>query len=59
MHLLPISFGYRPGISYCYLCLSEKLCIIKKNANNPNNINKRNDIGSKCMHTVKFVLDKT
>ena len=43
---------------YCDLCLSEKLCIIK-NENNPNDINKRNDIGGKCMHTVKFLLDKT
>ena len=46
---------YKPGNSYC---LSEKLCMIK-NANNPNKINKRNDIGSKCMHTLKFLFDKT
>ena len=35
---------YKPGNFYCDLCLSEKLCIIKKNANNPYNINKGNDI---------------
>ena len=45
----------KPDNSYCDLCLSEKLCMIK----NANNINKRNDVGSKCMHTVKFLLDKT
>ena len=49
---------YKPGYSYCDLCLSEKLCIIK-DANNPNIANKRNDIGGKCMHTVNFLLDKT
>lgn len=49
---------YKPGNSHCDLCLSEKLFIIK-NANNPNNINKRNDVGGKCMHTMKFLLDKT
>ena len=42
---------------WVFICLSEKLCIIK-NANNPNNINKMSDIGSKCMHTMKFVLHK-
>ena len=29
------------------------------NANNPYNINKRNDIATKCAHTSKFTLDKT
>ena len=47
---------YKPVNSYCDLCSSEKLCIIKS-ANNPNNITKRNDVGSKCMHTVKFLLN--
>ena len=54
-------YVYKSGISYCDLCLSENLCIIK-NANDPNNINninERSDIGSKCMHTVKFLLHKT
>merc|ERR1719239_2023293 len=32
---------------------------IIKNANNPNNTNKKNDIGSIRMHTVKSLLDKT
>ena len=49
---------YKPGNSYCDLCLSEKLFLIKM-ANNPNNINERNDVGGKCMHTLKFLLDKT
>ena len=49
---------YKPRNSYCDLCLSEKLCIIE-NTNNPNNINKRNGIGGKSMHTVKFLLDET
>ena len=49
---------YQPGNYNCDLCLTEKLHIIKS-ANNPNNINKRNDIGSRCMHTRKFLLDKT
>ena len=41
----------KPDNSHCDLCLSEKLFIIK-NANNPNNVNKRNDVGGKCMHTI-------
>ena len=49
---------YKPGNSSCDFCLSGKLCMIK-NANNPNNINKRNDVGNKCMHTVTFLLDET
>ena len=49
---------YKPGNFNCDLCISEKLHIIK-NANNPNNINKRNDIATKCAHTSKFTLDKT
>ena len=47
---------YQPCNYNCDLCLTEKLCIIKS-ANNPNNINKRNDIGSRCMDTRKFLLD--
>ena len=49
---------YKPGNSYRGLCLSEMLCIIKS-ANNPNNINQRKDIESKCICSVKFLLDKT
>ncbi len=30
-----------------------------KNANNPNNMNKRNGIATKCAHTSKSTLDKT
>ena len=48
---------YKPDDSYFDLCLSEKLCLIK-NANNPNNLNKRNNIGGKYIRTVKFVIDK-
>ena len=49
---------YQPGNQNCDLCLSEKLNIIK-NANNPYNINKRNDISTKCAHSKNFTLDKT
>ena len=49
---------YQPGNQNCDLCLSEKLNIIK-NANNPYNINKRNDIATKCAHSKNFTLDKT
>ena len=49
---------YQPGNYNCDLCLTEKLCIIKS-ANNPNNTNKRSDIGNRCMHTRKLLLDQT
>ena len=39
---------YQPGNYNCDLCLTEKLHIIKS-ANNPNNINKRNDIESSAV----------
>ena len=37
--------------------LTEQLHITKS-ANNPNNINKRNNISSRCMHTRRLFLDK-
>ena len=48
---------YKPGMSCCDLCLSEKLAILK-NSTNPLNINKRNDIGTKCLHLRTFKLDR-
>ena len=48
---------YQPGNRSCDLCISEKLAIIK-NSNNPNNINKRNDIGTRCIHRKNFKLDR-
>ena len=44
---------YHPGNYNCDLCLTEKLRKIKS-ANNPNNINKRNDIGSRL--TLIFIF---
>ena len=48
---------YQPGNKCCDLCISEKLSIIK-NSSNPNNINKRNDIGTRCTHHKHFKLDQ-
>ena len=48
---------YQPGQGPCDLCLSEKLFIVK-NLTNPKNLNKRTDIGNKCvLHTKKHRLD--
>ena len=49
---------YQPGSGSCDLCLSEKLFIVK-NLRNPKNLNKRTDIGNKCViHTKKHKLDR-
>ena len=39
----------KPGFKFCDLCTTEKMFIIK-NSKDPNCINKRNDIGTKCCH---------
>ena len=47
---------YSPGMSICDTCLSEKFYIIK-DMNNPKNLNKRTDIGNKCVqHRKKHKL---
>ena len=47
---------YTPGQKNCDLCLSEKVEIVK-NLNNPQNLNKRTDIGNKCtQHRNKYTL---
>ena len=40
---------YKPGQNNCDLCLSEKQYIVK-NLKKPNTLNKRTDIGNKCIH---------
>ena len=45
-----------PGRKTCDLCLSEKLHIIQ-NIQNPKMINKRTDIGNKCPHKRKWMLE--
>ena len=46
---------YEIGQKSCDLCLSEKLHIIR-NLQNPNLINKRTDIGNKCIHKMKHTF---
>ena len=48
---------YQPGHRYCELCTYEKV-FINKNSINPKNINKRSDLGSRCIHKGSFALDK-
>ena len=48
---------YAPGQLACQLCLCEKFHIIK-NMNNPKSLNKRADIGNKCvLHKYKHFLE--
>ncbi len=46
------SRSYKPGSRFCNLCLTEKLHIIK----NPDSINKRSELLSKCRHARKFLV---
>ena len=45
-----------PGRKICDLCISEKFFIIT-NIQNPKMINKRTDIGNKCPHKRKWMLE--
>ena len=48
---------YKPGMTTCDICLSEKFFIVK-NLRNTKNLNKRTDIGNKCVqHVKKHKLD--
>ena len=40
---------YKPGGKFCQICIEEKFNIIK-GLKKTSNINKKSDIGSKCMH---------
>ena len=46
------SSSYTAGAGHCSLCLDEKLHILK----NPDAINKRSEIISKCRHSRKFLV---
>ena len=46
---------YKPGDKTCDLCLSEKLCIMK-HSKSKDNINKRSEIASICVHRNKYKL---
>ena len=46
------SNSYRAGEKFCNLCLTEKLHILK----NPDSINKRSELTSKCRHLNKFLV---
>ena len=46
---------YRPGSKMCDLCVTEKLYILHA-ANDRNNLNKRNEIASLCVHRNKHKL---
>ena len=49
---------YKPGQKQCNLCLTEKFFILK-NMNNHKSLNKRADIGNKCvLHRRKHFLNK-
>ena len=45
----------KPGDKLCDLCVSEKVYICKAQ-NDPNNINKRNDVGTRCCHEKNIKL---
>ena len=47
---------YNPGRRYCDLCLSEKL-FISKYLQDPNHLNKRSDLATKCRHRARFKLE--
>ena len=44
--------SYTAGAKHCNLCLTEKLYILK----NPDSLNKRSEILSKCRHARKFLI---
>ena len=44
--------SYKPGSKSCNLCLTEKLCILQE----PQSINKRSELISKCRHMNKFLI---
>ena len=46
-------FVYKPGMNDCDLCLTEKLFILK-NVLNGRCLNKRGDIGNKCIHRRSY-----
>ena len=45
----------KPGDKLCDLCVSEKVYICKAQ-NDPNNINKRNDVGTRCCNVKNIKL---
>ena len=45
----------KPGDKLCDLCVSKKVYICKAQ-NDPNNINKRNDVGTRCCHEKNIKL---
>ena len=48
------AFSYRPGSSYCSLCLTEKMEILL--ADPKRTLNRRNELLEKCRHRAKFKL---
>ena len=47
---------YSPGQKYCDTCISEKAEIVA-HCGDPKNINKKTDLGTRCIHKKKFQLD--
>ena len=47
---------YRPGASYCDLCVSEKMMILL--ANPKTSLNKRDEILERCRHRHRYKLGK-
>lgn len=47
---------YKPSSRKCDLCLSEKLCIVRGNADEM--LNKRSEIANKCRHSNKYLYQQ-
>ena len=53
--IMKLCHTYKPGDKACDLCVTEKL-LIMENIRDPKNINKRSDIGNRCVHTRSHFL---
>ena len=51
------AFTYNKGGRYCDLCLSEALAI-SRNLRNAGSLNKRNELTNKCLHKMRFRLNR-
>ena len=47
---------YSPTHSSCDVCLSEKAELIA-HCKDPKNVNKKTDLGTRCIHKKNFLLD--
>ena len=49
---------FRPGIGSCQLCVGEKFHI-NEQSGNPDDLNKRTDVGQTCRHKARYKLALT